>query len=547
MPRSRHKAQSNVILAAIFLAVFTIAIIPLVIFMIQAGQTPPSENPLVLILQGARIIRGEIRGVYDENTMGLLLVNNAGEDVGVDRVVIQLLCGNNTQIVSVSGANIASGKIPSGGSTSLNISQYIPAACTDPTIKTIQVVSQTGAVIPVRVVSLKELLSQPTGPGNQTTTPIATPITVFPSPVGPGDELTNITWVFFRGDFDVIVDPDRSMTGGWQQGDGYRWVWKLDRVINNQAIKIDGQYIRNIWIGYDPRNTSRYNILITADNITFSTPYYSTSSHVRVKIIGFTPFTSYIMRLGTKYIYKPPESIANLYYTFNFKVDIFLNGRAEKVEIYVRAPETTAGRNATGYEPYILYMNTKPNQGATGLLFTDIDRLYGNKTTVNEYYNVTNYTRYGELRDYSLHPLVLVYTGYEVKNDELSGVILALNYQFIDNEGSDQDGVTSNEPIMILGLVELVEENGEYYYYIYTYRTYNFWELTRYEDTYPPASQMQSSIVFFPLPDSSSGNRTFYVFLLIQDPYWYNRSQPTMDDLDFALYIESLVLIPVRR
>jgi hypothetical protein len=127
-----------------------------------------------------------------------------------------------------------------------------------------------------------------------------------------------------------------------------------------------------------------------------------------------------------------------------------------------------------------------------------------------------------------------------LSNTEYSGVILTVNYQFIDNEGSDQDGVTVNKPIFILGLVEDV--NGQYQ--VYTYRNYTFWELTRYEDTFPPVSQMQSSVLFFPLPDQSTGERKFYVFLSIQDPYWYNG---VLDDLDFALYIESLVLIPVRR
>jgi hypothetical protein len=53
--------------------------------------------------------------------------------------------------------------------------------------------------------------------------------------------------------------------------------------------------------------------------------------------------------------------------------------------------------------------------------------------------------------------------------------------------------------------------------------------------------------LFFPLPDPSTGNRTFYVYLLIRDPYWYRWDSPTLDDIDIALYIEQFTLIPLRR
>jgi len=539
MPQPRHRAQANAMLATIFLAVFTLAIVPLAIYMVQLSQKPPSEKPLTPLIQGSRVIRGEIQGVYNENTGVLLVLNSAGEGVHVDRVVIQIACDNTTLIASVDRANLASSEIPPGGSLLINISQYMLGTCANLEVKTIQVVTRVGAVIPARVVSLKELLSQPGTPHDQISTPITKPVAILPIPVAPDQDLSNFTSVILRGAFGIVLDPSKGMTGGWN---GTPYVWRLDRVYQNVTLRIDDQLVRNVWVGYDPRNTSRYNILITADNIAITTPSYSTSSHVRIKIYGFTPRTSYIMRLGTRYVTNPPESIAGMYYTFNWYVDIFLSGVAERVEIYLRTRYDQAGINATGYEPYVLFMNNKPTQGSVGLLFTTIDRLFGWRDTVNEYYDKTDYTSYGALRDYSLTPLILVYTGYEIRNNELLGVILALNYQFIDNEGSDQDGVTSDKPIMILGLMELEEESGTYK--IYTYRTYNFWELTRYEDTYPPASQMQSSIVFFPLPDPSSGTRRFYVFLLIQDPYWYNG---TLDDLDFALYIESLILIPLRR
>jgi hypothetical protein len=536
MLRSRYKAQSNVILPAIFLAVFTIAIAPLAIFMIQVGQTTPSEKPLKPVLQGSRFIRGEMQGVYDENSTGLLLINNAGEDVDVDRLIIQLLCSGNTQTIGVSSV----GRIHSGGSVSLNVSQYIPTTCKDPTIKTIQVVSQTGVVMPVRVVSLKELLSGSTGPGGGTNTsmPIASPITI---------DLSSSTFsgVLYRGGSIVTVDPDRGMTGGLQPGHGYRWVFKLDKVFNNVAITIWNQPYRNIWIGYDPRNPSRYNILIATDYIEITTPYYSTGYYTRVKIIGFTPSTPYIVKLGGIEVYKPSENIANPLFSFQTGQLIYLNGIAERVEIYVRIPETQAGGYTTGYEPYMLYMNTKPSQGLKGLLFTTIDRLYGFLETVNEYYSETNFIRYGLLNDYSIYPLVFIYTGYEIRNVNHTGVILTLQYQFIDNDADDY--VTVDLPIMEVGLVELVEKEGKKYYYVYSYRTYNYVELTRYEDIYPPSTGIQSDILFFPLPDPSTGNRTFYVYLLIRDPYWYRWDSPTLDDIDIALYIEQFTLIPLRR
>ncbi|MEM4745032.1 MAG: hypothetical protein QXX52_08680, partial [Ignisphaera sp.] len=200
-----------------------------------------------------------------------------------------------------------------------------------------------------------------------------------------------------------------------------------------------------------------------------------------------------------------------------------LSGRADRIEIYVRSTGSESS-----YNPYIMLMNTDKSSGSAGILFTSIDRTWGNITTRNEGVD--------SLLDYSKQALVLVYRDYVVSNYDSSAVVIAVNYRFHDNEGSDAIGTSVDRPIMLVGLVD---ENGA----IYSYRSYTFRELTRYEDTYPPTAQAQSSLVFIPLPPRETGEKKFYVFIAIQDPYHYNGN---LDDLDFTLYIESLSILPMR-
>uniref|UniRef100_A0A7C2VM51 Uncharacterized protein n=1 Tax=Ignisphaera aggregans TaxID=334771 RepID=A0A7C2VM51_9CREN len=269
---------------------------------------------------------------------------------------------------------------------------------------------------------------------------------------------------------------------------------------------------------------ARYNLIITANNMTLKIGQQTLSyvEYVRIKIYGFKPSADQqgVLRLGNSWVARPSQDVAS--FTF-VNVGLTLSGTAERVEIYKR--DLVDG--GTGYDPYIMLLNTDGGQGLAGILFTTIDRTYGSSSSINEGSD--------SLLDYSVKPIALAYKGYNISNTNHSAVVIAINYRFHDNEGSDAGGTTVDKPIMFVGLVD---ESGR----IYSYRSFTFRELTRYEDTYPPTAQAQSSLVFIPLPPPEVGKKTFYLFVAFQDPYSYSGF---LDDLDFTLFIESLSLIPI--
>jgi len=531
------RGQSNILLAAIFVAVFVLLLVPLTLYIYYSSLSTPPLISLESRVLNTKVTRGEIVAVYDEYSQTILVLNNSGSDLDVEDLVVQFTCSETTSLISLGKTGLEKTKIFSGSSLLINLYQALSNACSNPQVNTIYIITREGIVIAARIVYPSELSTELPPGSPSTPQPITSAVIMVPVGVNPGDNITTIQYLLLKG-FEIytldnmyqptMLQPYDNLDRGMSGGVGGRYIWRLDKVYENTSIKIDNQVVRNIWLGYDPKNTSNYNIIITADKITIATPSYSKNTYVRVKIFGFKPLTQQgILALSNTWVTRPSEDIAN--YTFlttsSTTTRLTLNGTAERVEIYVRS----AGEES-GYDPYIFFMNTNGVAQSAGIFFTTIDRIWGFSDSRNEGIDV--------LLDYSRSPLALVYSSFSISNSEYSAVVISVNYRFHDNEGNDAEGTSVDRPIFFVGLVD---ENS----FIYSYRSFNFRELTRYEDTYPPTAQAQSTLIFIPLPDPSSGVKIFYVFIAIQDPYSYNTGN-YLDDIDFTLFIESLVIIPVK-
>ncbi|MEM1961923.1 MAG: hypothetical protein QXY48_05520 [Sulfolobales archaeon] len=335
-----------------------------------------------------------------------------------------------------------------------------------------------------------------------------------------------------------LLDSFNSLLEGIRTASG-RWV--SQRILSSVEISMSDVEVRNVFLGYDPRDPSKYVLLITSDTsmtITLNgnrNTFCTNLPATRVKIYGFRStaregiirIAGDTSRFGSGvWIVKPDQDVGE--YTFiggSGRGKISMIGIADRVEVYCF--ETNSYRY-TSYYPYILFMNTVGEPGRASLLFTTIDAVYGLASSPNDRPGST------PLQDFSQLPLALVYKRMEISNNNTKAVLLLLNYRFHDNEGNDFAGVTVDRPIIILGIID--DENR-----VVSYRSFTFRELTRYEDTYPSTAQAQSSLVFIPIPSKDSvGIKNYFVFIIIQDPYLNNN---TYDDVDITIYIESLTIL----
>lgn len=537
------KGQGTVIVTIVFLSLLLISIMPLALSLYLSSTTrqPVYENPVYESMEiASKEISRDIIAFFNASNGVLQIQNRGGSDIVVEKMFMVIKCGStmytyvkNMNSVVLSSNNVLTTSISTPNLCSTNETS-VPALYLIAREKG----SPVATVISSVVISLQDILKMITTRTNTTSLyPLSSAVSVLPIPISSLDNISSFISLAQSKGFEIyaldspsnptkITQYSNPLTTGMTGGTSTRYIWVLDSVNTYTSISINNQVVRNLWIGYDPTNTSRYNILITAtDGISMTIGSkgvsYSSGNAVRIKIYGFTPSTTQgILQIGNSWIRYPDPNIAN--FTF-LTTNITLNGRALRIEIYRRAQGSE-----TGYDPYIMLMNTARNQDFAGVLFTDIDRAWGSYNTRNEGND--------RLLDYSTKPLALVYKGYTVSNDRYSAVVLAINYRFHDNEGSDASGTSIDLPIMFVGLVD---DNGN----IYSYRSYTFRELTRYEDTYPPVAQAQSSLLFVPLPPRSQGVKNYYAFIAVQDPYSYNRY---LDDLDFTLYIESMAILPIQ-
>lgn len=524
------KGQGNIMIGMIFFSILIVAITPLILhaYGVYTDRRIVYEQPIYNVFTlMMRTISGDFAVFFNASSLELEVVNKGGKDLHIEKYIIYATCGNKEMYISVNASKL----IPSGRSTYLRIN-IDSRICRNPLPRTVYLISRDGVVISSTVITVQELreLTKPPNIANPEAD-ITHSIIALPIKISGNDPIHNITLTLQGKGFSIYTldnmdRPSRLVSytnigsSGMKGGTTSTYIWRLDRTYTNTDIEINGQTIRNLWIGYDPRNLTKYNMIITADSISINVPRVSYSSYVRIKIYGFRPRTSEgILRLGTGWITKPSQDVAD--YTFNNSA-LTLRGSAERIEIYVRSSGVESS-----YNPYTMFINTDGvSKHASGILFTSIDRVWGFYNTRNE--------NHDNLLDYSTRSLALVFKELEISNKYYSGVYIAINYRFHDNEGSDAEGTSVDKPIMFVGLVD---ENNV----VYSYRSYTFRELTRYEDTSPPTAQAQSSIIFIPLPPGGISEKKFYVFIAIQDPYHYNGN---LDDLDFTLYIESLSVMP---
>lgn len=535
------KGQGNIIIATAFFSILLLAVVPLVlnIYYSSLARTPIYENPMYKATELAmEVVSGEITAFFNASNSVLEIVDMGGSDIEIERAILYISCGNWSHHLHIDSNT----KLISGQRILLDLD--IPGnLCENMMVKTLHIITVEGVVISSTVITIEEVSGTPYIGNVSIHMVVPYAIKAIPVGIGETDSIWNIALLEQKGftietlnrmDSPIKVSPHPQLatSRGMKGGAATSYIWKLNTGENNKNININGQTIRSLWIGYDPRDRSKYNIVIAADSISVAlgSTTRGCQTFARVKIYGFRSTSPQgILRLQqgstVNWITRPDPDVAE--YTFlttsSVTTQLTLAGSADRVEIYCR--ETGS---ESSYNPYIIFMNTDGGQGYAGILYTAIDRTWG-------FYNSRNEGN-DQLLDYSTLPLALVYRSFAISNTNYSNVVIAINYRFHDNEGSDAQGTAVDMPIMFVGLVD---EGGT----IYSYRSFTFRELTRYEDTYPPTAQAQSSLVFIPLPPREVGKKLFYVFIAFQDPYHYSSN---LNDLDFTLYIESLAIIPFR-
>jgi len=533
-----RRGLSSTVVMLVFLAILTSLVVPLLLQLQSSYVTRLLEGLPEAGVGAARLsahaVTGELGGVANYSVsdgvvenLTIVVRNWSGREVPVEAVLAYVTCGGTSRLLALERSISLS---PRSELWRFYTREVLSGFCPDMiSVDAVYLLTSEGAVVPLNVVKPAVVALPPPTGGERREAGLARAVELIPLPVKPSDTVWSPLSLLGKYFTVATLDSASNPTRVDSSTPLMRGSWTLSRELSGVTIAVENQRVYNVWLGYDPLNSSRYNIMISARGISLrfggtSEAPCGTSQYVRVLVYGFTSEDSRgILSLGGRWVKSPSNNVANYTFLDSQRRDtLYLRGRAERVLVYCRAPGST-----TGYEPYVMLLATSPRSGA-GVLFTTIDRTYG-------FYNSRNdYT--AELLDSSLRPLALVYRALPISNKNYTAVSITLNYRFHDNEGSDALGTSVDLPVIFVGLVD---EFGN----VYSYRSYNFRELTRYEDTYPPVAQAQSSVVFIPLPPSDTGERTFYVFIAFQDPYFYSVNNVYLDDLDFTLLIESFTVI----
>ncbi len=543
------RGQSDLIVAVVLLSILFIVVLPFAhtLYTRMYGGKPAVEENVVrksvdvakMYVEQSLNITAVINGVEL-----LVTISNLGSvAVDITSAITSVRCGEVQKLISLTEFK---GITLNPGHTYgrvVNVSKY----CNTQNIRitSFYVITNQGNVISANIYDQKEL--ETLSLTQVITKQVTQVFTLIPIKILNTESFWNPTTILLKGfklgTIDSMSNPTKVnwsdsttllITEGMVGRNGY--IWNLNKTLINTSIVINNQNVRNVYLGYDPRDPRKYVIMITSDSsLTINGIPYCQNTQARVKIYGFKNITSKGIiwvsgdpsRFGSSgtWIQKPSQDVAEYVFLGGQNIGkVSLEGTADIVEVYCREP-----RIETGYAPYILYMSNKPVNGVTSLLFTTIDAVWGNGSSVNDGIEA--------LQDYSSKPLVLVYLGddLKIKNNYVSSVVILLNYAFHDNEDDRFEDETVDKPVMIVGIID---EEGN----VVGYRSYTFRELTKYEDTYPPTAQLQSSVVFIPLPPPEAGVKNFYVFIAIQDPYSWNENN-YLDDLDLTLYIDSLAVL----
>jgi len=533
------RGQGTVILTVVFLGIFALSIIPLTFYIYttyietqRISWDVPTYSLDRAVMGGALKDVNATAILEPDNILGIYIENRVGHQISIENILVYVVCNGITSYINIEDRGM---EIESGYRVENRYNLSIYCRNIDD-VYAVYATTVDGQVIVFRIIKPQFLQGSITL--IQFASPPSRAIQIIPLPIRQDEHIWDIAEIlqksFYLAELDDARLPKklsfpRSITGEGMSGGSIasRSVWILRNNFTTVNIFINDQSIYNLWIGYDPRSSQKYNILFTSPSIKIrignSQYTLCSSSYSRIKIYGFNSDSPLgILRLGSSWILLPSQDIAD--YTFTPIVQsqkLYLQGQADRVEVYCRE-----SGSQSGYDPYIIIMNNIDSPGYGKILFTSIDHRYGFKTTRND--NVDR------LLDYSTKPLALVYRDLAISNKNFTAVAIAVNYRFHDNEGSDADGTSIDNPIMFVGVID---EQGN----IVSYRGFSFRELTRYEDTYPPTAQAQSGVIFIPLPSADIiGEKSFYVFIAFQDPYWYNVYNVNLDDLDFTLFIESL-------
>lgn len=498
----------------------------------------------------ARYVEVEAVAVVSRNTVYVTVKNRGGKDLEIEGIYALSICDSRGVVLRFSGSREA---LRPGAYyyVSINLVNFY---CSRISISSVYVVTSEPRVYSARIYNITMVSGlTPITEGPSALAPrahVILPIEVRDSPWDIGSVLSNAGF--------VLADPDDSFSPSrlaLLNGYGILWAgmrtasgrWVEQPPLITVDISMSNTEIRSVFLGYDPRDPSKYVLLITNDGgiaaMVGGTQriFCSGYSAARLKVYGFRNTTKEgiiwirgdVSRFGSGvWVVKPDQDVSKYAFVGGLsRGRISMAGRADRVEVYCFEIGDTRD---TGYLPYLLSMNTVGEPSRTSILFTTIDAVYGNATTRNDSPGSV------VLQDFSNRPLALVYRNLAISNNDAKAILLALNYRFYDNdstESSNLGGVTIDRPIVILGIIDKECR-------VVFYRSFTFRELARYENTYPPATQAQSALTLIPLPSKEvAGVNSFYVFIIIQDPYLFSSSDNRLDDVDVVLYVDSLVLL----
>jgi hypothetical protein len=202
------------------------------------------------------------------------------------------------------------------------------------------------------------------------------------------------------------------------------------------------------------------------------------------------------------------------------------------VKIYCRDPSITE----SSYEPYLMVGDFDGNN-VTEMLFITEDIGFGHVNTYNDNRPDYDYTGSRLLDDVSTQPFMIKFYNENISNTEVSAVSVIIRFYFHDNAGGDDDEC-DNRIIFRVGLMDI--QTGE----IVVSREYGFYELTRYEDTYPPYWQFIIHEAFLPVPDPDVwGERQYVIVFEFQDPF----GEKILNDGDIVLGLEYVGVIKFAR
>lgn len=581
-----RSGQSDLIIAVIAFGIVLLALLPLTYSTItNYFRTGASEIEILNKIRESQLLQSSLMNEVNvtalkrtDGTLEIWITNGGGKTLMIQKVLALITISNNTYLTDLTQTITDKQLISVNPSSQLhlliNLSKTLENVANQQiTISSVLLITPEGGIITAKLYT-EELLEQIALSSITKGQPISKVYKLLGFPVESNDNIsdpglilqknyeiysvplvdlgTPLTRIDLNSSAPELLrqpDPDKYVSYGGVEGVEYGLV--LKDVFRNTNISTPRPLVMgNMFLTFYPGSSDKYIIefsystdkvnILDVGNMEYDLggvcPY-----GYRVKIIGYTGRIGlYQVSNDTSRTITPLQDPAALLYNYDPLHDnyryLILNGHADTVRVYCRSPIY----KTSSYAPYISYVATQPGSNYANILFTFEDVYFGWANTYNDIIK-SRWYYIGDLEDdFSESALVFVYKGNDlvISNTNSSAIAIVLNYRFHDNEGNDYSGVTEDRPIMVVGLVD---EHG----YVLSYRTYTFRELTRYEDTYPPTSEAQSSLVFIPLPPSSIvGEKRYYVFLLIQDPYSIETSgQQIVDDVDYVLYISDLSVL----